>query len=144
MVSGQLTEKSSNHLDSVSLSNLQATSQRAALKFVAVNVYIFSWSFPTFLASSLSQSHTHSHTLMLPPLHFGEPLVHSPVSLSQAHVHSHNPLQNKASLLSFLFFNLFLLMTAKSCKVKDDLSGNNWSGKQQAIHISPSFFTGED
>lgn len=114
----------------------------AALKFITGNVYIFSWS---FLASSLSQWQAHSHTLILPPLNVGEPLVHSLISPSLSSTSSlTQPSTSKASLLPLLFFNLFLLMTAKSCKVKDDLSGNSWSGEQHAIHISPSFFTGED
>lgn len=41
----------------------------------------------TFL--TLSQWHTHSHTLILPPLHVGEPLVHSPVSPSLSSTGSH-------------------------------------------------------
>lgn len=38
---------------------------------------------------TLSQWHTHSHTLILPPLHVGEPLVHSPVSPSLSSTGSH-------------------------------------------------------
>lgn len=61
----------------------------AALNFLAVNGYTFSWSSLSFL--TLSHWHTHSHALTLPPLCFGDPLVHFPVSpfLSFKHRFTH-------------------------------------------------------
>lgn len=65
-----------------------------ALKFVAMNVYIFSCSFPAFLASSLSLNDTDIHTHLYSHLCMLENLLCTLQShpLFQAQVHTHNPL----------------------------------------------------
>lgn len=79
--------------------------------------------FSCFLIFSMTHTFTYTYTPTFECWRTSCAL--SSLTFSFNHKFTHTTF-SRAKLLYFLYFSLiFLLMTAKACKVKDDLSGNN-------------------